>query len=141
MKTQLIFRTSILSLAILILGSFASCKKDEVADEPNNSSAETVSLPASNVTTYDGDLSYVPAAGSPILTNDGEATITQSGNTYTITFSDGVPGLSGLQFTLDDGEYATISSGSSLSGIVVDGNTIDIGVVKDGNNWSFAGSH
>jgi len=127
----------ILSLVSLTFFSFMSCDDDEPMIMDDGS---TTSLPAAVVTTYEGDLVYTSATGEVITALDGEAEIRKSGSSYIIEFSDGVPDLTGLNFNNEDGSYATVGGGSSVAGIVIDGDDLDIGATQNGNTWAFSGS-
>jgi len=123
--------TIVLSLLFLF-----SCAKDPI-DPPSTN--EYADLPSSLVKSYTGDLSYVPASGMLIASNNGTATISKSGDTYTISFSDNVPSITGLNFKLDSGgSYASVSSDGSVTGISLDDEDFDIGATEGGNTWSFA---
>ncbi len=121
---------SFLSLSFLL---FTSCGKDET---PTTASVE---LPTAVLTTYDGALTYTGTAGV-ITVLDGEAEIKKSGSEYIIEFSDGVPSLTGLNFTNADGSYATVAANGSVAGIVIDGDDLDVGATVGGNTWAFSGS-
>ena len=113
-----------------LLSSCSIASMDDSEDE----------IPSSIETTYRGILTYSSAAGDNKENNNGTATISKSGSTYTISFSDGVPSISDLKFKDNNGSYATVGSSGSLAGINIDGNKIDISVSKDGDNWAFDGA-
>ena len=119
---KLLVLFAVVSLAI------ASCKKN-------------VSLPSSVKTSYVGTLGYSSSSGTPITNAvSGIATISGSKGHYTVSFSNGVPALSGLRFEKKNGSYATVSKNGSSTGIVVDGDMFIIGAYKDGESWSFTGT-
>ena len=84
-------------LIAIVTFAIVSCKKD-------------ISLPSGSLTTYVGDLAYTPTSGMPIANTSGTATISGSKGSYTVSFSDGVPSLTGLKFDKESGgNYASES--------------------------------
>ncbi len=135
MKTQNIFFRN-LSTVVLVLSIFltTSCGDDDdgVVDAG-------VILPAALVTTYNGSLSYNPAGDTPIVNVNATATISGSGRTYTISFSDGVPSITGVVFLqTEDNVFVSTSVGVSTSQIAINDGELSLGVVIEGDNWSFA---
>lgn len=122
-------KNSIISLALIAAVSLtiAACKKN-------------VTLPAASVTSYVGTLGYNGASGTIANALSGTATISGSKGNYTVSFSNAVPALKGLQFEKKNGSYATVSKNGSSAGVVVDGNTITIGAYGNGESWSFTGT-
>lgn len=99
-------------------------------------------LPAETVTTYTGSLAYTPSNGmGVIVVTDGTATISQSGGSYTISFSDGVPSITGLRFLGNEGAYASVSADGSSLGITIDDDELAVGATIGGNAWSFSGDN
>lgn len=137
MKT-LNLKSFAITLATLFCLTLFSCQKDEVPTDNNNNT--TVNIPSSSLTTYEGSLNYTSASGQYVSTIDATATIEKNGSTYSISFSDNVPTITGLVFENRDGEYASLNSSNSMSGIVIDDEDLDIGVTSDGNTWAFSGS-
>lgn len=134
MKTQKAF--TFLILIISLSATLACSNKDDDAKPAAN-----VTLPAAAVTTYTGSLSYSGKDGTTKTNGDeGTATITKNGNTYTVAFSDGVPSLTGLSFAAANGNYASVGENGSVAGISVKESMIDISVSKDGNVWGFSGT-
>jgi len=129
--------TKIFYVALLFVSSFmfASC-----GDEDPTPDVLNVELPSEVTTTYEGVLTYTSSDGNVISALDGQAEIVESGSNYKIEFSDGVPSISGVSFSNADGEYVSVSSSSSISGIVIDGDDLDIGVTDSGNVWAFSGT-
>jgi len=132
--------TSKFFYAVLLLASsfmFASCGDEDPISDIDDLDVE---LPTQVITTYEGVLTYTGSDGNVISALDGEAEIIESGSSYRIEFSDGVPAITGLNFSNADGEYVSISGTSSVAGIVIDGDDLDIGVTSDDNVWAFSGS-
>ena len=121
-------------LLIFFGAIFTSCTA-ELIDDP-----EEDIIPASIETVYTGILTYSGSNGDLIENNNGTATITKNGSTYSITFSDNVPSISGLKFKDNNGSYATIGTSGSQAGININGDNIEISVSEDGNNWAFSGA-
>jgi len=101
----------------IVLTVFCSCSDD---DDPITSvdGATSVELPSSLVTSYSGVLQYnvnfIPVTNEL----DGTATIVETGDkTYTITFSDDVPEITGLTFIENGGTYASASTSDSSEGV------------------------
>ncbi|WP_159092349.1 hypothetical protein [Aquimarina sp. Aq107] len=136
MKTQNNFLKNlskvVLVLSVLFISSCGS-------DDDGTPAEEFVTLPASLVTTFDGELTYTPANGMGIVAGvDGTATISGSGSTYTISFSDGVPSITGLRFIgSGNGTYATVGTDGSAAGIDIENEELTIGAQVGGNSWAF----
>ncbi|MBW1298186.1 hypothetical protein [Aquimarina litoralis] len=126
-----------LSKVILVLSVLfmSSCGNDDDGTPVD----AFVTLPSSLVTTFDGELTYTPANGMGIVAGvDGTATISGSGNTYTISFSDGVPSITGLRFIgSGNGSYATVGTDGSAAGITIENDELTIGATISGNAWAF----
>jgi len=136
MKTQNIFFRNVSKVVLVLSILFmTSCGSDDDGTEVG-----VVELPAALLTSYTGNLVYTPIDGSGITENtNGTATLSRSGDTYTVSFSDGVPSLTGITFiTGSNGTFSSASAGSSSSGIVVEEDDLRIGVTISGSNWSFA---
>ncbi|WP_298541126.1 hypothetical protein [uncultured Aquimarina sp.] len=136
MKTQNIFFRNVNKVVLVLSILFmASCGSDDDGTEVG-----FVELPATLLTSYTGVLGYNPVDGSGITENtSGTATLSRSGNTYTVSFSDGVPSLTGITFiTGSNGTFSSASTGSSSDGIVVGEDDLRVGVQMSGNTWSFA---
>jgi hypothetical protein len=128
-KTNMKTISKFLSLcALAIVLTFTACKKDKV-----------VELPAENLATYTGDLSYAGGANT-IAETDGKATVSQSGKIVSISFNYGVPSISSVQFEKSGSNYVSITKDGSVAGISFSGNTVSIAYTKDGATWGFTGS-
>ena len=130
-------RNSLL-LLVFVATAFSFTTKTLQHSHDNESEIEKPVL-SSIEGTYTGTLTYIGSEGKVITNMDGKATISKSGKTYDITFSDKVPSLKGLVFSDNDGSYASISSENSVSGIDIDDGDLTIGVMKEGNSWAFSG--
>jgi hypothetical protein len=118
-----------LSAAVVAIALIStSCSKDKV-----------VALPSENVTSYTGDLGYTGSSLPIANPGNGKATISQSGTNVTISFSDGVPSISGIKFQKSGSNYVSVSEDGSVAGISFSGDNVSIGVTKDGGTWSFSG--
>ena len=123
------------SLALfLVLGTILTSCTASLIEDPDEDE-----IPSSIEATYTGILSYSSSTGDKKENDSGTATISKNGSTYTISFSDGVPSLSGLKFKDNNGSYATIGTSGSLSGINIDGDKLEMSASKDGNSWAFNG--
>lgn len=136
MKTQNNFIKNlgkvVLVLSVLLM---SSCSSDD--DGPAD---QFVTLPAAVLTSYTGNLVYTPGDGSgPVINTSGTATVAVSGNTYTISFSDGVPSLSGLVFLAGtNNNFISASAGQSSTGISVEDGDLAVGATISGNTWAFS---
>jgi len=137
MKT-LSLKSSLLILITLVCLTLVSCSKDD--DPVIDPGTEVTTIPSSSLTSYSGSLNYTGSNGQVVNSINGVATIEKDGSAYRITFSDNVPGLGNLIFENTDGEYTSLNSSGSMSGIVIDGEDLDIGVIHDGSSWSFSGA-
>ncbi|MFD2561818.1 hypothetical protein [Aquimarina rubra] len=101
--------------------------------------AQFATLPAETVITYNGELSYTSADGMNIVAGvDGTATISGSGTVYSISFSNGVPSITGLRFIgSGNGSYATVSTDGSAAGIEIENGNLTVGAQVNGNSWGF----
>lgn len=112
----------------------SACKKANIEDLFDE-------LPAEYVATYTGSLGYNITTSNPITnTTSGQATITQSNKVVSISFSNGVPSITGLRFKKSGSNYASIATDGSVAGINFEGTKANIAYTKDGNNWAFTGS-
>ena len=120
-------------LSVLFITSCGSDDDGAVVDQ-------FVTLPTTLLTSYTGNLVYTPGDGSgPIINTSGSATIAVSGNTYTISFSDGVPSLSGFVFLSGaNGNFVSASSGVSTTGVSVEDGDLAVGATIGGNTWAFS---
>lgn len=142
MKKTAFAQIAFTTLVLLSLAFFSSCTKDNDTkpDDPGSGTGtEIVPLPEQSVTTYEGSLVYTPTTGMPVINDNATATIEENGETYTIIFSDNVPSLSNLKFTLDGDEYASISNSGNLTGISIEGDDLSVGSSSGGSSWSFNG--
>ncbi len=141
-KTNLILNTIVKSVLIFsIIVSAFSCSSD---DDNNNSDdddlpASGVTLPADRLTTYTGVLAYEPSSGEDIVNLTGTAKITGSSSNYTISFSDNVPSISGITFSLINGQYVYVNPKDSDEGITIDeDNELTVGMTIDNNETAFS---
>ncbi|WP_346883733.1 hypothetical protein [uncultured Algibacter sp.] len=144
MKTLKTSLSAILK-SLLILGlifNMSSCSGDDDNnnDDDTNGAITGVALPARLITTYTGFLSYTPSTGDEIESTNSTATISGSSSNYTISFSDGVPSISGITFVLVDGNYVYVNPEDDSEGVII--NTTDnvglsIGLTVDNNIIEF----
>ncbi|WP_299251386.1 hypothetical protein [uncultured Aquimarina sp.] len=122
----------VLVLSVLFITSCGSDDDGVVADA-------FVTLPTDLLTTYNGELTYTPGDGMGIVAGvDGTATISGSGSTYTISFSDGVPSLTGLRFIGNgNGSYASVATDGSSAGISIESDELRIGARVGSDSWGF----
>lgn len=125
-----------LAIVTLVCLTLFSCAKEDPVVNNNT----PVNIPTASLSTYTGSLNYTSSAGQVISSIDGTATIQKSGSAYKISFSDNVPELSNLIFKDEDGSYASMNTSGSMSGIVIDELDLDVGVLNEGNTWSFSGT-
>lgn len=127
------------TLLIAVLFSFSCSKDDDASPTPGTT---FVALPASALGTYTGALTYTtPTNPMPTENVSGTATITSTGdNVYSITFSDGIPELTGFRFISSNGTYASADATDSSEGVSISGADLSVGLTKNGSNWSFSGS-
>ena len=120
LKTNL--STILKSLLILsLIFNMSSCSgDDDNNDDDTNGVTNGVALPANKVTTYTGILSYTPSTGDEIESVSSTATISGSSSNYTITFSDGVPSISGITFILVGGDYVYVNPDDTSEGIIIE---------------------
>jgi len=136
MKIQNKFLRNLSKVALVVSVLFiSSCSSDD--DNPVED--QFVTLPAAVVTTYDGELTYTPASGMGLVVNEpGTATISGSGSTYTISFSNGVPSITGLRFIgSGNGSYATVSTNGSVAGIDIENDELTVGATVGSDVWAF----
>ncbi|WP_299902311.1 hypothetical protein [uncultured Aquimarina sp.] len=122
-----------LVLSVMFISSCGSDDDGTVPAEP------FVALPSEVLTTFSGELTYTPASGMGIVAGvQGTATISVSGTNHTISFSDGVPSITGIRFLgSSNGNYASVGTSGSVAGIVIEGNELTIGATMDSNVWAF----
>jgi len=139
MKTQNNFFKNVSKIVLIITILFAtSCGSDD--DGAVDAVDAFVTLPEPLLTTYTGNLVYTPVNGSlPTINTSGTATVALSGNTYTISFSDDVPSLTGLAFLVGDAsDFVSATVGESTAGVSLDDGDLAVGVTMGGNNWAFS---
>ena len=134
-KTQTFFKISFLAVALIF--GLASCSSDDDGDDDGGGDTTIVTIPAEQVTTYTGTLSYAGTQGSITNPLDGTATISGTSSNYTITFSDGAPSVSGLTFETTNGTFVAI--GSSNVVVVIDDDNLTLNIQSGGDNWVFDG--
>ncbi len=113
------------------------------SDDDASPASAFVELPSTVVGTFTGDLSYTKPGAMPISNSgDGTATLTKTGDkTYSISFSDGVPTITGLKFqSASSGSYATVASDGSTAGMTLSSNSMAVSVTKGTETWGFSGS-
>lgn len=122
-------------LILCLITSLASCSNDD------DGGSDLTSIPSSFLKTYTGNLVYTSSNGNLIsVTETGTATISGTNSNYTITFSDGVPAVTGLQFMANDDDgtsFVSIGVNNSVTGINLDDNGLRLNIVIDLNTWSF----
>ncbi len=129
---KLFYNLSLLAFTALLF--LSACKKEDLDDLFDE-------LPAEYVATYTGSLGYNITTPTPIANaTSGQATITQSNKVVTISFSNGVPSITGLRFKKSGSNYASIATDGSVAGINFEGTKANIGYTKDGNTWAFTGT-
>jgi hypothetical protein len=122
---KIFYGLKLLALSSLLL--LSACKKED--------------LFAEYVATYTGSLGYNVTTPNPITnTTSGQATITQSNKVVSISFSNGVPSITGLRFKKSGSNYASIATDGSVAGINFEGSKANIAYTKDGNTWAFTGT-
>lgn len=125
---------SITTALVLLLGVFlfSSCNKAEEVVE-----SLYASLPNATVGEYEGELTY---NGSSVITTQGTATITSTGDkTYKITFSDDVPAITNVKFSVAGDTYTSVSVSGSTGAITVTGSSLSVGITAGEGTWAFAG--
>ncbi len=125
----------VLVLSVLLI---TSCGSDDDGDDVIADAF--VTLPSEVLDTYEGTLSYTPANGMGVVAEtDGTATISRTGDTYTINFSDGVPSITGLRFIESStGAYASVGANGSALGIDIGVDDLAVGATIGGNVWAFS---
>lgn len=92
MKTQIISKLKACILLFSLVLAFSACSED---DKPVIDLPIFVELPAATLGGYDGSLTL----NGQLVNANGTATVTDMGsNTYTISFSDDVPSITGAKF-------------------------------------------
>lgn len=132
------FLHKVLLLAFLC-GVAPACSNDDDSASPASAYVE---LPSNVVGKFTGDLSYTKPGTMPIANSgDGTATLTKTGDkTYSVSFSDGVPTITGLRFQSGTtGSYATVSSDGSTAGMTLSSNNLAVSVTKGSETWGFNG--
>jgi len=97
----------------------------------------SVTIPSSDLTGYVGTLNYVGNGETIVVPNGAEADISGSIGDYTISFSDGAPSITGLDFVLANGVFVT--QGSNNSAIIIEDGELTLNVQIGGENWVFDG--
>lgn len=133
-KSMNLFRVSFFAIALIF--GLVSCSSDDDNDGDGDET-EIVTIPAAQATTYIGTLTYTGSEGQIVNPTDGTATISGSSSNYTISFSDGVPSISGLTFTSTNQTF--VATGSSNVVIVIDDSSLTLNVQNGGDNWVFDG--
>ena len=133
-KTKTFFKTSILILALIV--GFTSCGSDDDGDDGGSNDTEAT-IPSDELRGYVGTLTYTGTEGTIAVPSGAEADISGSPGDYTISFSDGVPSITGLNFELESGVF--ITQGSSNTVVVIDDGELTIQVQIGGENWVFTG--
>jgi len=136
MKTQNNFLKNLGKVAVILSVLFiTSCGSDDDGTEVG-----FVEVPAALLTTYTGNLLYNSNSGMVIEnTGGGRATLSRSGDSYTISFNDDVPSVTGIIFIAgSNGTFTSASVGSSASaGISVEAGALGVGITINGSTWSF----
>lgn len=121
MKTKL----SIVVIAGLFLSLlFASCSKDK---GPQDSKLF--------VGTYQGSISY-KSDDDDISIGDGKITVSNAGDTYNFTFSDGIPNINNIRFASENDEYYINIGGTGTSYIRINKDVLKILYISDGKTWT-----
>lgn len=140
-KISVVFK----SLIVLALLCNFSCSSDDDSSGDSTPDVVFATLPSNALGDYTGELTYT-TTGVPTANPDGTATITSTGDkVYSITFSDGVPSLTGQRFIMsEDGTSGNFTSadaqGEATDGISIEGNSLSIGITENGNSTGFSGS-
>ena len=134
-KTKTLFKTSFLMLALII--GFTSCGSDDDGDDGGSDNTTSATIPSDDLTGYVGTVTYTGPDGTIAIPSVAEADISGSAGNYTISFSNGVPPITGLNFILENGVF--ITQGSSNSVVVIDNGELTVSVQSGGENWVFDG--
>ncbi|MBV7441134.1 hypothetical protein KRX57_06850 [Weeksellaceae bacterium TAE3-ERU29] len=118
-KTLKIF--GILSL-ILVAFAFTSCSSD---DDPADNDLF--------IGKYKGKVTYTNGDENK-SNDDGSVTVTKVGNTYSFTFSDGIPAITGVE--MDKNQHIAISLGDENSYIRINEDVLKLLYNKDGATWT-----
>jgi len=94
-------------------------------------------IPSSDLTGYVGTLNYAGNGETIVVPSGAEANISGSIGDYTISFSDGVPSITGLDFVLANGVFVT--QGSNNSAVIIEDGELTLTVQIGGENWVFDG--
>lgn len=85
--------------------------------------------------TFRGKIGYTDAEKN-ITQDNGSVFVTKVGSRYDFRFSDGIPDLTGVEFTRRD-DNTMISTGSSGTGMItINKDRLVIGFTRDGRAWS-----
>ena len=127
--TKNVFRNVSKVVFVLSVLLMESCSSDD--DGGETTADASLILPAALVTSYTGSLVYTPGGSLPIINLEGTATLSIIDGAYTITFSDDVPSISGLIFIEEeDGDFVSVSVGTSVGGISLEDGDLAIGPVS-----------
>ena len=125
-KTKIMKKTiQYLGIMLLAVAVFASCSKD-------TSPADTDVF----VGTYNGRISYNASGdANDVAATNGTVRVAKIGNNYNFIFSNGIPDITGVQFSKDDNTLISVGSDES-NYIRVTANSLKILFLKDGNLWT-----
>ncbi|WP_295116496.1 hypothetical protein [uncultured Chitinophaga sp.] len=114
----------VLGVLLLAVFIFSSCSKDK---DP----ADTDLFAG----TFRGNIGYIDNEKN-ISQDNGSVFVTKVGANYNFRFSDGIPDLTGVEFTRSDDNTYT-STGSNGTGIItINKDQLSIAFTRDGRAWS-----
>ncbi|WP_346883417.1 hypothetical protein [uncultured Algibacter sp.] len=116
-NTQFISKLKVFVFFATALLSFNSCSSDD--DNGDGDCLPGISaISADAIRAYQGALTL---NATEVINQDGTATITESGcKTYTISFSDGVPSITGVRFiTTNNGESFTYVNANATTTVTI----------------------
>lgn len=114
---------SLMAIVLLTASLFTSCKKD---DDPADNDLF--------VGTYRGNIAYTTDTEN-ISTAEGSVTVVKVGNKYNFAFSNGIPDITGIEFSEDGNTYINIGS-SETSYIRISASSLNIFYLKDSKRWT-----
>ncbi len=121
---------------VLITFAFMSCSDDENVSPEG---ARFVDLPSNLVTSYDGVLQYNVNQVPQVTESDATATVSKTGDkVYKVSFSDGVPEVTGLRFIENNGTFASASDSGSSEGVSLRLNDLSVGIRNGDKHWQFS---